>query len=92
MLRLSIVSFTKMLITYFATRIDEIVRRPIFIMKGVPDFIVTIDSNGVSDAKSLGRLSYVGLLFFDVEFRSVDTDHHKAGIFVFVGPSPDIRN
>src|SRR5208282_3000169 len=75
-----------------AFRIDEIMRRPILIVKSSPDRIVIVDRDRIADLQiGHGLLHIVDVLLVG-ELRSMHADHHKTLVFVFLGPRPDIRD
>ena len=66
-----IVAFTEMVIANFALGIDQIERRPIFIMKRIPNAIVIVLSDGIRDAELGNRLYDIAAFAFESKFRRV---------------------
>src|ERR1700733_415873 len=91
-LGLVIVALAEVLVSHFALGVDEVVRRPVFIVKGIPDRLIAIECNGIGDAKLLHCLLYIRHLSFKVELRRMDSDHHQTAVLVLVRPRADIRD
>jgi len=85
-----VISFAEMLEAYLPLRIDEVVRRPILVVKSVPNFVVAVHRYGISNPKFFHSFLHVGRLFFKIEFRRVHTDDDQAALCIFVGPGADV--
>src|ERR1700733_11983688 len=91
-LGLVILAFAEMVVAHAALRIDEIVRRPVFVVERSPDFIVVVDRHRIADM----QIRYSGTDVADValegEFRRVHANDDEAVILVFLRPGADVRN
>jgi hypothetical protein len=72
-------------------RVDEVERRPVVVVEGVPDVVVVVDDDGVVDAADFRRGPYALDVVLEGELRRVDANHHQAVVAVGLRPSPDIR-
>ena len=87
-LGLVVFAFAEVVIANASLAVDEVVRRPVFVVESLPDFVVAVDGDGISDLQIANRFFHVGAVFFEREFRSMHADDDQAGIFVFRRPRP----
>ena len=59
-LRLLVTPFAEVLVADDPVRIDEVERRPVVVVEGVPDFVVVVDRDRVVDRSLLRRLPRAG--------------------------------
>ena len=79
-----------MVVADLAFAVNEVVRGPVFVVEGLPDFVIAINGDGIGDLEVAHGLLYVGALFFEGEFGGVDADYHQACVFIFRGPAFDV--
>ncbi len=70
--------------------VDEVVRRPVAVVEGLPDGPVVVGGDGIGDPQVRNGLADVGLFLLEGEFRGVHTDDHQALVPVPLGPGLDI--
>ena len=85
-LRLVVFAFAEMMGADAALRIDEIMRRPILVVEGLPDGEIVIQRHRIGDAQVLPPPSHIGRIFFEGEFGRMHADDHQAVILVFFRP------
>ena len=74
-----------------ALRVHEIMRRPIFIVEGLPDGEIGIDRHRIGDAQSRHGVLHIGDVFLKGEFGRMHAQHHQTMILVFLRPGFDVR-
>src|SRR5580698_8307382 len=79
-----------MVVTDAALAVDEIMCRPVFVAEGLPDFVVAVDGDRISDFQAVDGLVDVGAFFFECEFGGVNADYYQAGFFILRGPAFDV--
>ncbi len=67
-LGLVIVSFAEMVAANATLRVDEVVRRPVFVVERPPDAIAVVDGHRVFDAEIVNGTLHVVLVFLEREF------------------------
>jgi hypothetical protein len=72
--------------------VDEVVARPILVVKGFPDRVVAVDRYRVCDFQVLNGLRHVRLIFFKGELGCVHANYNQAVILVFLRPRLHIGN
>ena len=90
-LGLVVLALSKVVISNASLAIDEIVRRPVFIVEGSPDRVVAIDRNGVDDLQIANRFFHIGALFFEGEFRRMHANNDQTRVFILRCPSLHVR-
>jgi hypothetical protein len=83
---LLIASFAEMVLTDDTVRVDEVQRRPVVVVEGVPDLVVIVDSDRIVDPPHFHRLSHAVDLVFERELRGVDTDDDQSIVSVCLRP------
>ena len=68
----------------------KIERRPVLVVEGSPDGMVTVDRDWIVDPQVFDGLAHIGQIFLKREFRRVDADHYQALIAIFLVPHADI--
>ncbi|MOA22820.1 hypothetical protein D3C78_1434060 [compost metagenome] len=81
-----------MVVANLALGIDQVMRRPVAVIKGAPDLVIIVDCHRVIDLEVRDGLPDIVDFLFKGEFGCVDTDDDKALIAVFVCPRPHIWN
>ena len=74
-----------------ALGIDEIMRRPILIVEGLPDGEIGIQRHRIGDAQTFHRLLHIGGIFFEGEFGRMHAQDHQAVILVLFRPGANVR-
>ena len=65
MLEFAVVAFTKVVIANSSLSIDEILRRPIFVVERLPDPVVAVDGNRISDIQIAYSVLDIASFFFE---------------------------
>src|SRR5690242_21560591 len=72
--------------------VDEVVGRPIFVLKRLPNRIITVDCNRIRDFEILYGLPYVGKILLKSELRCVNADNDETGSSIFLPPRLHVGN
>ena len=88
--RLLVVAFAELMMPDVPLRIDEVERRPIFVVERAPYRIVAVDRDRIVDPHVLRGPAHVVDVVLEGELGRVHADHHQPLIPVFLGPGADI--
>ena len=86
-LGLGIFAFAEVVITDSSFRIDEIIRRPVFVVERIPNLVVAVDGDGVGNLQIPDSAFYVDTLCLEPELRRMYTDCNQPSILIFRDPS-----
>src|ERR1043166_2246154 len=79
-----------MMMANAALHIDEINRRPIFVLESSPYRILAIDGDRISNPHVPRGPANVFDIFLERELRRVHADHYQSSILVFLGPRANV--
>src|ERR1700728_2219818 len=65
---LVVLAFTELMMTNLSLRIDEIMRRPIFVIECPPDLVVVVDRNRISDSERRNGFFHIVEILLEREF------------------------
>jgi hypothetical protein len=91
-LRSIVFAFTEVMVAGMALRIDEVVRRPIFVVERAPDLVFVVDRDRIADLQICDRFADIVDVALEGELRRVDADDDKAVILVLLRPCVHIRD
>src|SRR5580698_2676107 len=89
-LRGSVVALSEMLVTDSPFRICNVERRPVLIVKVLPDPVVVVHHDWIGNTQVAQRRFYVRLLFLKRKLWGVHTDHDQSCLLIFRCPTLDI--
>ena len=90
-LRLVVVSLSKMMAAYMPLRINEIMRRPVLIVEGLPDGVVVIEGHRIFNPEVAHGTLYITFVLLECEFRRVNPEHDQSVILVLFIPARHVR-
>ena len=67
--------------------IDKVLRRPGSVVERLPNAVVAVDGNWVSNVQIAHRVFHIRTFFLERELRGVHTDHNQARILIFCSPA-----
>src|SRR5437660_12808500 len=84
--RLFVFALAELMMANFPPRIDEIERRPIFVLESAPYRKVVVDRDRIIDPHVLGGSANVIDVFLECELRRMHANYHQSSILVFLVP------
>ena len=89
-LRALVASFPEVLAADGAVGVDEVQRRPVVVVEGVPDLVVVVGRDRVLDRPVLDGVLHQLEVVLEGELRGVDPDDHQSVVAVGICPGPDV--
>src|SRR6202034_596535 len=90
-LRLVVLTLAEVVIANPPLAVDEVMRRPVFIIERLPNRVVAVDGNGVCDLQITNCLFDVAAFLLEGELRRMYADDYQARILIFRCPAFYIR-
>src|SRR6516164_2438241 len=88
---LIVLAFAGMLEDDLSVPVDDVLRRPVLIVVGIPRRIVVVLRDRILDAVALDRGLDIAGHLLERELRCMDPDHDESSILVGVVPYRDVR-
>src|SRR4051812_16822303 len=79
-----------MLVLYKAVRVDQVPRRPVVLVVGIPGGVVVVEDDGIADVRRFNGLLNAGGILLELEFRFVDADDEEPVILILFVPGVEI--
>ncbi len=86
LLGLIVMALARMQVPDAPLGVDQVVGRPIVVVKGAPQLAVVVDGDRIGDAEIPDGLFDIGLVALKGEFRGVDADDNQALIAIGLVP------
>src|SRR5215472_7134273 len=86
-----VVAFTEVVIADPPPGVDQVVRRPVLIVKCLPDQMIAVEWNGKANPQLSHRVRDICLLLFESKLRGMHAENNQTSAGVLVCPTLYVR-